>query len=234
MDRKMSFGPWLLGLAILTVGVLFLLDTTGLVDGLGSTWWPLLLIIWGLGIQVAARAFNVAGTVVLLLGVGFLLEHLEVVGEGWLGRYWPVALVVVGVSVLLSALQVRRPPRRPPMEDRASGDDWLEATVTMAGRKDHVTSQAWRGGRATAVMGGVELDLRDAKPVPEGAVLHTMTVMGGVEVRVPAEWEVVVRGTPFLGGFDDKTEHHPGSEPGMRPRLEITGTAVLGGVEVKN
>jgi hypothetical protein len=171
--------------------------------------------------------------VVLLLGVGFFLEHIDVLADGWMARYWPIVLVAVGVSILLSATRISRPRSSPPVH--GSGEEWVDATVLMNGIKQRVTSQAWKGGRATAVMGGVELDLRDAKPAPEGAVLHTTTVMGGVEVTVPEDWEVVLRGTPFLGGFEDKTEHRQiDTEPGERPHLEIIGTAVLGGVEVKN
>jgi hypothetical protein len=55
---------------------------------------------------------------------------------------------------------------------------------------------------------------------------------------VPDAWDVIVRGSSILGGFEDKT-HRPSSnlaapEGVKRPRLVIRGSAVFGGVVVKN
>jgi len=42
---------------------------------------------------------------------------------------------------------------------------------------------------------------------------------------------VEIRGTPLLGGFDDKTDGAAGEDA---PLLQITGTAIMGGVDVKH
>jgi len=54
--------------------------------------------------------------------------------------------------------------------------------------------------------------------------------MGGVEIRVPREWSVVVNGSPVLGGIEDKTI--PPMMPGKR--LVIDGSVIMGGVEITN
>jgi hypothetical protein len=226
-------GSWLLGLLVVGLGVLFLLDTTGVAEDVASTWWPLLLILLGGVVLVQNRGYSLPGAVILLLGVGFLLENLEVLGEGWLGRYWPAILIVVGVVILLETTRLGRPGRWATGPGRAAGD-WMGATAFMSGRKDQVTSTSWRGGRVTAVMGGVELDLRQAWLAPEGAVLYATAFMGGVEVRVPEDWDVVVRGTPFLGGFEDKTRPTPAGGANGRPRLVVRGTAMFGAVVIRN
>ncbi|HET8646769.1 MAG TPA: LiaF domain-containing protein, partial [Vicinamibacteria bacterium] len=87
------------------------------------------------------------------------------------------------------------------------------------------------GGSCSAMLGGCEIDLREAA-MPEGrtAVLDTLALMGGVEVRVPDDWSVETRGMAVLGGFEDKTRR-PLDD---RKKLVVTGLAVMGGVEVKN
>ena len=53
---------------------------------------------------------------------------------------------------------------------------------------------------------------------------------GGIGVTVPRQWSVVNRVTPILGGYEDRTS----SAPDGAPRLIIRGSAIMGGIEVRN
>lgn len=53
---------------------------------------------------------------------------------------------------------------------------------------------------------------------------------GGVTLRCPPDWTVILEGTPILGSFDEKTVRPPGNGK----RLVIRGYAIMGGVEVRN
>ena len=83
---------------------------------------------------------------------------------------------------------------------------------------------------AVAVMGGVELDLREARYSEPEVTLHAYTLMGGIQITVPEDVEVDVSGFAFMGGFD-----HNASGPGVpgAPRLKVIGFAMMGGVEVR-
>ncbi|HVF77679.1 MAG TPA: DUF1707 domain-containing protein [Solirubrobacteraceae bacterium] len=84
---------------------------------------------------------------------------------------------------------------------------------------------------AVAVMGGVELDLRDALIEDEDIVITAVAVMGGIEIIVPEGIEVDVGGFAFMGGH----EYRPGSEP-IRPGtpvVRVRGYALMGGLEVR-
>ena len=101
-----------------------------------------------------------------------------------------------------------------------------------------ILSGARRSGRwvvppsyvAVAVMGGVELDLREAQFSQPEVTIHAYTVMGGIEITVPEDVDVDVSGVAFMGGFD-----HNASGPGVpgAPRLRVLGFALMGGVEVR-
>jgi Domain of unknown function (DUF1707) len=83
---------------------------------------------------------------------------------------------------------------------------------------------------AVAIMGGVELDLRDAKFTAAEVTIQAFCLMGGVSITVPEDMAVDVSGIGIMGGFD----HHasgPGG-PGA-PHLRVVGFALMGGVEVK-
>lgn len=232
--RGASGARWLFGLLLVGIGVLFLLDSTDTIDA-ENVWgliWPSILIVLGTWFLIRERARSLAGLVLLGLGVGFFAQNAGWLAEGWIGRYWPIIVILAGLAILADATGLTRGrPKRMEGDTEVVRDDWLRATAFMSGRKERVTSAAWRGGDVTAIMGGVELDLRDAVPGAEGAHLDVTAVMGGVEIRVPQGWRVEVRGTPLLGGFDDKTR---GGAAKDAPLLQVTGTALMGGVEIKH
>ena len=91
------------------------------------------------------------------------------------------------------------------------------------------TSQRFAGGSLTAIMGGIDVDLREADIVG-GADLSVFTVWGGVEIKVPSTWRVQVNGLQLLGGWTDKTS--PPLDPAA-PVLRVHVTAIMGGVEIK-
>jgi hypothetical protein len=81
-----------------------------------------------------------------------------------------------------------------------------------------------------AVMGGIELDLREAQFSEPEVTIHAYTLMGGIEITVPEDVDVDVSGIAFMGGFD-----HNASGPGVpgAPRVRVIGFALMGGVDVR-
>jgi hypothetical protein len=81
-----------------------------------------------------------------------------------------------------------------------------------------------------AVMGGIELDLREAQFSEPEVTIHAYTLMGGIEITVPEDVDMDVSGVAFMGGFD-----HNASGPGVpgAPRVRIIGFALMGGVDVR-
>ena len=81
-----------------------------------------------------------------------------------------------------------------------------------------------------AVMGGIELDLREAQFSEPEVTIHAYTLMGGIEITVPEDVNVDVSGIAFMGGFD-----HNASGPGVpgAPRVRVIGFALMGGVDVR-
>jgi hypothetical protein len=81
------------------------------------------------------------------------------------------------------------------------------------------------------VFGGAELDFREAVLPGKEIVLRATTVLGGVEITVPPEMQVIDNGVAILGGREihgDAAAVGPDS-----PVLRIEGVCVLGGVEVR-
>lgn len=85
---------------------------------------------------------------------------------------------------------------------------------------------------AVAFMGGVEIDLTDARFEDAETTIQAFAVMGGVEIFVPEDITVLVNGTALMGGFDNLVQDQTQPRPGV-PVVRINGLAFWGGVEVK-
>jgi predicted membrane protein len=110
-----------------------------------------------------------------------------------------------------------------------TGERIVELTAILGGFQRKITTQDFRGGDITSVMGGVDLDMRTAS-LNGTAVLNVFALMGGISLKVPTDWTVELEGTPILGGFDEKTmQPRDGSK-----RLVVRGTVIMGGLEIRN
>jgi hypothetical protein len=93
----------------------------------------------------------------------------------------------------------------------------------------------WRPARAThvlAVMGGVDLDFREAVLPPGVTEVRIYTVMGGVEVLVPPGLNVESHGIGIMGAFEHTGADSMRPDP-TAPTLRVSGIAVMGGVDIK-
>ncbi|HQR46942.1 MAG TPA: DUF5668 domain-containing protein [Thermoanaerobaculia bacterium] len=227
-----SIGKLVFGVIVAILGVLFTLENFGLVD-VGSLWkyWPLALVaVGGAHLSQSWRSRPFGGLLLVVLGVFFLLQNLHVIRIS-LWNLFPLVLVIVGLRIVFGALGGREARWDRPGETGAS-DAWLRGFVAFGGLERRITSPQFQGGDVGAFCGGWELDLSKAKLAGKEARLDVFAWWGGGEVRVPEDWNVSVRVLPILGGTHDRTRHpQPGTEAGT---LVVTGTVVMGGVEIKN
>jgi predicted membrane protein len=106
---------------------------------------------------------------------------------------------------------------------------------SILGRDNQVNSASrFRGGEITSVMGESVLDLRQATiPPGEEAVLDVFTMMGGLVIRVPAEWMVDVQAVPVMGGIKDQRVGRVEAGTTTPPRLVVRGSLMMGGLSIR-
>ena len=86
---------------------------------------------------------------------------------------------------------------------------------------------------AVAIMGGVELDLRQARFEVPSVTINAVAFWGGIEIRAPADVRIVVDGVGIMGGFEGPRDEAGDSHSDARVTVRVTGVALMGGVEVK-
>jgi Domain of unknown function (DUF5668)/Cell wall-active antibiotics response 4TMS YvqF len=234
-------GPIVPGLVLLVIGSAFLLSNLGFFDiRIIRDYWPSLLIVFGLGHLMFPRrgARSMVWSAGLIVMGGLLqaqrLGYIQ--GNVW-EIIWPVWLIFLGLSFLFRGRAgFSGCAGAPPWGGTVSGStaNRLNEETVFGGVKQRVDSQEFEGGYLSSVFGGIEIDLRGANTKLDELKIQADAVFGGIELILPSHWNTTVRGSGIFGGFEDKT-HPPTVAAGeKRPHLMVTGSAVFGGVSVRN
>jgi predicted membrane protein len=223
----------LVGLTVIGIGTLALLDNLHLFDlALLMTFWPLAFVIWGVfnfawAQQPGARPF---GLLLMLMGALMTAHNLGHEGMG-LKQWWPVFIILAGLSIALRAWFPGTGVERARFESSViEHTDEVNVNAQLSGVVLRNDSRSFKGGRIAVTFGGLQLDLREAvMEVPE-VTIFVDAKFSGIELRVPRDWQVMVQMRAAWGAVEDKTEtptvaHH---------RLVLRGETVFGGFEIKN
>ena len=85
---------------------------------------------------------------------------------------------------------------------------------------------------AVGLMGGCELDFRDAQLGPGVTEVRVLALMGGIEIIAPPDVQVESSGIGIMGGFDISSHYRAPIHPDA-PIIRITGLAIMGAASVK-
>lgn len=211
------------GILILAAGAVFLLNSLNViaVDNLIADFWPLAIIAAGVLILVNnVRSWAVA-VFLVALGSLYQLRELEVIDVQPWSVVWPLILILVGVSIIFSHSYTGR---------RVSKAERDDVTAIMAGANVKNHSKGFKQSNAIAIMGGAQLDLREAEFDKE-AVVEVFGFWGGVDIVVPEN--VIVRNQVLniMAGTDDKTKQKTDKNS---PVLTVIGTMVMSGMSIRN
>ncbi|OUM84427.1 MAG: hypothetical protein BAA01_01000 [Bacillus thermozeamaize] len=229
-------GRWLAGIILLVIGVTLLLDNLGFAEiSLGwifSHFWPVILIVVGVSMMVSQKGGGMlAGGIIALLGVLFLARNLGwwTIDLSWLWKvFWPLVIILIGIRILFGASQ-------------RGNSRW----AIMGSIQKTFENGPWKleSGGYTAIMGGIELDLRQAI-IPEGeTVIDVTTLMGGAEIRVPRDLPVICEGSVIMGGMEllgrsnggifANLEASQGELHEAPRRVRFRCQSIMGGIEIK-
>lgn len=216
-------GQRFVGILIVIFGIGLLLQQFDLFDftTILANWWPIFFILVGI-IQIWTNGMQAIIPALIFLIVGIMLFiHIWIEFNLW-QILWPFLLIMFGLSIIFSRREWKQ------ALDEA---DEIHLTTFLSGIESINGSKNLSGGSVLSVLGGIQLDLRHAQLTENGAVLNVTTILGGVELIVPEDVHVEIKGTPILGGWENKTNTY-GME--KNKTLYINGVALLGGIEIKH
>jgi predicted membrane protein len=221
------------GVVIIFVGAILLADNLGWFEAryVLRRLWPLALVAVGVTMVRSPdhRRSRSWGWVLITVGSWIFLDRI-----GWIHvSLWhllvPGLLLFVGGSLVWRALN--GPPKSKDIAGAADHVEFVRSFALMSGCELRPVSRPFRGADLTAVMGGIKLDLADARMESDSAIVEVFAFWGGIEIFVPPDWTVTSKVTTLLGGYVDK--RRPTSVVPTKT-LVVQGMVVMGGIEVKN
>lgn len=224
MEKQLFTKRTFLGIVIIFVGLALLLNTLGFVEeNLIKTYWPLLLILFGIYSLLDRSTRNALALIIILLGVFYQLKILGLffVGVNIWELVWPTIIIMVGIWFIF------------PKRKLAYNLNTLNNTVVFSGANIVNTSQDFRGGEATAIFGGMDIDLRNSMILTdEPVIIDAFAAFGGITFKVPDDWRVEMKGLPLLGGWDNKRNANKVPSPTAKV-LTIKCFLICGGIDIK-
>lgn len=215
----------LVGIILILLGIGFLLQQFTAFDfgDILYTYWPSILIIIGLVKLVQKQSSTLGNIILILIGALFQANRLGLINYSFGDIFWPAILILVGLNFILS--------RRSNYSSNSIDDESsINNFVIFSGIKTLNYSQSFKGGTATALFGGIDIDLRGADISDGEAYLELTTMFGGIDLLVPQDWKVEVTGVPILGGWENKTILNTNPDA---PVLKVKCFVAFGGIEVK-
>jgi len=231
-NRHLKNNRAFIGVILVLVGFFLVMRNTGIFPGFIDDVvfsWPMLLVAIGL-VMTLGNSEKTAGVIIMAVGGFFLIPHIFRETFHVYNIFWPSIFIIVGIIFIFS----KRKGWNSVVSKGVIGDDFVDYVNIFSGGERQVVSDNFKGGKVTAIFGGMELDLTKAKLTPGRSELEIACIFGGATIIVPDDWFVSIEVTPVLGGFSDSRKLSPGRTIDPSKQLVIKGTVVFGGGEIKS
>jgi hypothetical protein len=109
---------------------------------------------------------------------------------------------------------------------------FLNDSTLLGSINRKVDNQNFQGGRVSAILGSIEIDLSRSRMADgrNNVTIDTHAILGAIKLRIPEYWRVVWNGENVLGNFEDKSI--PPTTGSNAPQLILTGSCVMGTIEI--
>ncbi|MCD8538434.1 MAG: cell wall-active antibiotics response protein, partial [Leadbetterella sp.] len=185
-----------------------------------------------IGINALLRKDYINGIIAITVAVIFYIpDFLTAAEKTQYYKLWPLLLVGVGLTILAKYMfpsQFESYSTRVETEDRT----YVNESNIMAGSSSKFITKNFTGGKINCVMGGSEINLTEAD-LQSHSTLRVFILMGGMEMRIPKEWNVKLDVFPIMGGVEDRITKFPENVVDKNKVLVISGYVIMGGIEIK-
>jgi predicted membrane protein len=220
------------GMIFLLIGIfLFVRSLEPDVPGWILSWQTLLIVVGGI-VLVTSQFKNWGGTIMIAVGCIFLVKEYVYPSYDITRFIWPAIFTVVGLALIFGRRQESTMKDRRILPPDNSIEDYIDSSVIFSGENRVVLSKQFKGGKVMAIFGGADFNMIHAD-FQDRIEFDVTCIFGGLELIVPADWDIRLDMHTIMGGVTDKrpVELLPNNSDKI---FVIKGTCIFGGVEIKN
>lgn len=216
------------GIVLIFIGVIWGLNRTGVADIniFFDGWWTLFIIVPSIISLFESGSNKTSSIIFLVIGILLLLAsqgvfEFEILWEILL----PAIVILIGLSLIFGHkvdFNVKEKTKCLDSKDTESiFAAFGEQNVSKSGEK-------FEKANLNAIFGAVKLDLREAKLEKE-TVIGAWAIFGGIEILVPDDCIVKVKGTPIFGGISNERKNNEDA----KKTIYIEAYTIFGGLDIK-
>lgn len=214
-----------IGILIILIGLGFLLQQADIFPFTNfiTDWWPAIFIIIG-AVQLLYHTQTSIFTGPFFILIGGLLLVNQWSNLSLINYIWPLIIIYIGIVFIFNQTKHHK---------EIDENHMLRSFSLFSGSEIKSRSHSLKGGTVTTIFGGAEIDLRDAVINEKEIIIELISLFGGVELRVPQDVKVDVRGIPIFGGWEDSTRPTT-LDNESAPTIIIKCVVIFGGAEITN
>lgn len=214
-------------------------------------WWTLFIIVPCLYALTRAKEDKAVPLVGLLIGICLLINAQNF---GFHIEFFPMAIAVVCILIGWKLIFPQKKSQQSveytynsatgetkttqeastdeTTSDTRKASGFITVNAVFGGKDVCVDNECFTGADINVVLGGVDLNLKNAI-ISEDVYINVSSVLGGVDIFVPANVRVVTDGCSTLLGGIDINNSYANFHDADSPKLIIKGNCVLGGIDIK-
>lgn len=216
-----------IGALFILFGISYLLNAFDILDfSIGqffNTWYPILILLFG--INLLSNKKFVFGTIATLFGALLQLEQLNLIYIDVWELMVPFALVGIGVNMIVKK---KKHSRR--LLNDFNVENNFEINNVFSSDERNVNSASLERGEVFSLFGGTTVDMSNSIISDNNLKLEMTAIFGSIDIRLPEDCRIELKGTPIFGNIDDRTRANPISTK----KVILDCTCVFGGIDIRN
>ncbi len=240
------------GLILIVIGTALLLRNAGFPLPYWLFSWPVILIL--IGLYNGVKHKFASNTWIILIAIGSFFLFDRVMDLSLQPYFWPIAIIAAGVIFIVrpdksyrnkfNGFEKKNDPENYSFDsskieivanDSFTNDssDYLTINSVFSGVNRTVVSKNFRGGKATCIFGGADIDFSQAE-IQGKTEINLEVVFGGIKLVIPPHWTVINEIDGMFHGVNDKRKISNLIANNPEKILLLKGSVVFGGVDIKS
>lgn len=216
-----------IGILFILFGIGYFLNSFDVLDfSIGLffyTWYPVLIILFG--VHLISNKKFIFGSIVSLFGILLQLEQLNLIDISVWSLVFPLALVGIGINLILKK---NKHSRRDLNDFKV--DNKFEINTVFSSNEKTINSASLERGEIFSLFGSSVVDMSNSNISDNNLNLEVTSIFGSIDIRLPEDCRIVLKGTPIFGSIDDRTRSNPVSTK----QVILDCTCIFGGVDIRN